>query len=66
MAEDALNPDRMNVGSGGKLSHVKDTTWEGQLQKLVDDQVVPKGMKKVLEERGVDTTGLRASDLRKK
>ena len=31
---------------------------------MVDDEGIPKGMRAVLEERGVDTTGMIAKDMR--
>ena len=43
---------------------MRDTVWGGAVQKLVDDEGIPKGMRTVLEERGVDTTGMRAKDMR--
>ena len=41
-----------------------DTVWGGTVQKLVDEDEVPKGMRAVLEERGVDTTRMQAKDMR--
>ena len=64
VADDALNADRMNVGPGGKQPKMRDTVWGGQIQKLVDDEGIPKGMKIVLQERGVDTTGMNCKDMR--
>ena len=54
----------MNVGPGGKQPVMYDTVWNGQVQKLVDEDGVPKGMRKILQEREVDTTGMRAKDVR--
>ena len=34
------------------------------MQKLVDDKGVPKGMKKILEERGISTSRMKADDMR--
>ena len=62
--EDALNVDRMNVGPGGKQPKMRDTVWGGAVQKLVDECGIQRGMRAVLEERGVDTTGMRAKDMR--
>ena len=53
--------DRMNVGPGGKQPKMQDTVWGGQVQKLVDEEGVPKGMK---IDRGVDTTGTKIKDMR--
>ena len=65
VADDALNADRMNVGPGGKQPKMRDTVWEGHIQKMVDRNGIPKGMKAILEERGVDTAGMRGTDMRK-
>ena len=65
-ADDVSNADSMNVGPGGKQPKMRDTMWAGGLQKLVDDSGTPKGMRAVLEERGIDTTDMRASNMRDK
>ena len=54
----------MNVGPGGKQPKMRDTVWGGAVQRLVDDDGVPKGMRIVLQERGVDTTKMKAKDMR--
>ena len=41
-----------------------DTTWAGMVQKMVDHNGVPNGMEKVLEERGINTSTLKADDMR--
>ncbi len=64
-AEDALDVNRMNVKPGSKQAVMHDTTWNGQPQKLVFNLGVPKGMKQVLEERGIFTETLVAEDMRK-
>ena len=64
VAEDALNADHMNAGPGGKQAIMRDTVWGGEVQRLVDDHSVPKGMKIVLQERGIDTTGMKCKDMR--
>ena len=62
--DDAVNADRMNVGLGGKRPKMQDTVWDGAVQKLVYEDGTPKGMRAVLEERGVHTTGMRAKKMR--
>lgn len=62
--DDALNADRMNVKDGGKQPFMKDTVWDGFVQRMVTDDGIQKGMKTVLEERDVDTQGLNAKKLR--
>ena len=56
----------MNVGPGGKQTIMCDTTWNGALQTMVRADGKAKGMKMILEERGVDTKNMRAEDMRKK
>ena len=64
MADNALNADKMNVGSGGKQPVMRDTIWGGEVQTMVDENGIPKGMKVVLEERGVETVGMKAKEMR--
>ena len=45
-ADNALNINKMNVCPGGKQPCMQNTAWAGQVQKLVDDKGVPKGIKK--------------------
>ena len=63
MAEDALNVMKMNVGPGGKQPKMHDTVWAGEVQKMCYNLGITKGMKKVLEERGINTTSLRKEDM---
>ena len=62
--EDALNAERMNVKDGGKQPYMRDTIWNGHVQRMVTPKGIQKGMKTVLQERGVDTDGLNAAKLR--
>ena len=65
-APDALNARKMNVNPGGVQPLMRDTVWEGRVQRMVFSiGNVAKDMKKVLEERGINTTSLRADDMRK-
>ena len=43
---------------------MRDTVWNGEVQKMVDENGTPKGMRNILQERGVDTTGMRVKDMR--
>ena len=61
--EDALNVNRMNVGPGGAQSRMRDTIWNGRVQKMVTCDDRPKGMRIVLQEHGVDTSGMRVADM---
>ena len=58
--DDCLNPDKMNISDGGKQPFMRDTVWNGCVQKMTLDDGRQKGM----EERGVDTTGMRAAEMR--
>ena len=51
-AEDSLNARRMNVRPGGAQPKMRNTTWAGKEQKMVNDDGIAKGMRAVLEERG--------------
>lgn len=63
MGEDALDVSRMNVGPGGKQPRMRDTVWRGKPQKLCFNIGVPKGMKIILEERGINTNTLHKEDM---
>lgn len=62
--DDALNAEKMNVKDGGKQPFMRDTIWRGSVQRMVTDEGIQKGMRSVLEERGVNTKGLNAEGLR--
>ncbi len=62
--ENALNADRMNVRDGGKQPFMQDTMWSGQVQKMVTEDGLQKGMKTVLDERGIDIKGMNASKMK--
>lgn len=62
---DALNANRMNVNPGGSQPKMRDTTWGGRAQKMVDANGIPKGMRQILVERNVDVRGMKADDMRK-
>ena len=59
-ADNNLNASNMNVYPGGKQSALRDDLWEGNVQKMVLPGGTPKGMKMVLQERGVDVKGMNA------
>ncbi len=43
---------------------MRDTEWAGKPQKLVDRHGIPKGMKQILKERGINTERMLADDMR--
>ena len=61
---DGLNASNLNVHPGGKQPKMRDTVWNGSNQSMVLADGTPKGMKLVLQERGVDTRGLNAEKMR--
>ena len=68
MAKDALKVGKMNVKPGGKQRIMHDTTWNSRIWKMYytnhDGRKVAKGMKMVLEERGISTAGKNADWMR--
>ena len=54
---DGLNPANMNMYHGGIM---RNTIWDGNIQKMVLPDGTPKGMKIVLQERGIAVKGLNA------
>lgn len=62
-APDALNASRMNVQPGGAQPLMRDTQWTGRTQTMVDNGVA-KGLKRVLEERGINTGTMTGPDMK--
>lgn len=62
-ANDALLAHKMNVSDGGKQPFQRDTVWDGKPQKMVTDSGVQKGLKTVLESRGVNVTKMQKDDM---
>ena len=62
-ANDALLAHKINVSDGGKQPFMRDTVWDGKPQKMVTSSGDQKGLKSLLAERGVNTTGLKKEDL---
>ena len=60
----ALNVNVMNVNPGGNQPKLRNTTWEGKEQEMTLPDGRPKGMRLVLLERGINTTGMKAADMR--
>lgn len=58
MADDALDASKMNVKPGGMQPKMRTTMWAGKEQKMCYDNGTPKGMRAVLEERGINTETL--------
>lgn len=64
MPDDALDVSKMNVKPGGKQRVMRNGWWAGKVQKMMDAHGIPKGMKQVLHERGVDTRKMVAEEMR--
>ena len=64
MADDALDDNKMNVNPGGKQHIMRDGWWGGKPQATNFALGVPKGLRNVLEERGVDTRSMNADVMR--
>lgn len=64
MADDSLDVSKMNVNPGGKQRKMRDGWWDGKPQPMNYALGVPKGLRAVLQERGVDTSGMNADAMR--
>ena len=62
-AEDALNTSRMNVKPGGKSPVMHDAVLNGNSQKIILDDRRLKGMKFILQKRGIDVSGMNVEDM---
>lgn len=63
-ADNALVASRMNVYPGGQQPIMRDGLKpNGRPQKMVNRYGEPKGLKQVLEERGVDTRDMKKEEL---
>ena len=63
-AEDALNAAHMNAKPGGKQSCLRDTIWNGRVQKMAFNIGIPKGLIQVLKERGRYDKKMKLEDMR--
>ena len=63
MAEDSLYVTKMNVRPGGKQRVMQDGFWNGKAQPM-NRNGAPKGLRIVLEERGINIRGMNAEQMR--
>jgi transposase len=63
-AKDALVVTDMNVKPGGGQPKLRDTVYKGKVQRMVFPDGTAKGLKRVLEERGVNTRGMNRQDMK--
>ena len=64
-ANNALNAAHMNAKPGGKQPCLKDTVWNGKVQRMVFNIGIPKGLIQVLKERGKYDKKMKLEDMRK-
>ena len=64
MAEDSLDVNKMNVNPGGKQRVMHDGWWNGKPQPMNYAIGVAKGLRVVLEERGVNTQGMNGDKMK--
>ena len=64
MADDSFDVNKMNINPGGKQRVMRDGFWDGKVQKMNYAIVIPKGLWVVLEERGIDTSGMNGDTMR--
>ena len=62
--DDALNASRMNAKPGGKQPIMHDTIWQGNVQRMVFNIGIPKGLVQVLKERGKYRPGMKLEEMR--
>jgi len=62
-SDDALIAHKMNVSDGGKQPFLRNIIWDGKVQKMVTDEGLQIGLKRVLEERGINVKGMQKADL---
>ena len=64
MPDDALDVSKMNVNPGGKQRVMRDGFWDGKVQRMNYAIGIPKGLRVILEERGVNTHGMNGDQMR--
>ena len=63
-AEDALNASKMNARPGSKQPLMRDTVWQGRVQRMVFSIGVAKGLIQILNERGKYRNGMKLDEMR--
>ncbi len=64
MPDDALDVSKMNVNPGGKQRIMRDGFWDGKVQRMNYAIGIPKGLRVILEERGINTQGMNGNQMR--
>ena len=65
MADDTLDAGKMNVNPGGKQPVMRDTVWVAKNKKMTFALGIPKGLCRILEERGINTSSLTGPQMKK-
>ena len=55
----------MNIRPGGKQRKMHDTMYKGKVYSMNFSDGSPKGMKRVLLECGIDTSGMKGDDMKR-
>ena len=64
MADDSMDVSKMNVNPGGKQRAMRDGWWGGKPQSMNYALGIPKGLRVIVEERGVNTKGMNSNKMR--
>ena len=64
VADDQLCEYNMNASPGGKQPLMRSTVWNDQTHSMVFPEGQAKGLKVVIEERGIDTSRMKANEMR--
>ena len=64
MPDDALDVSKMNVDPGRKQRIMRDGFWDGKIQHMNYAIGIPKVLRVILEERGIDTKGMNLDQMR--
>ena len=59
----ALQASKILVKDGGRR-RVRDTVWAGSIQEMVNEDGFAKGLRTILQERGINTQTMKADDMR--
>ena len=59
----ALQASKILVKDGGRR-RVRDTVWAGSVQEMVNEDGFAKGLRTILQERGINTQTMKADDMR--
>ena len=64
MPDDSLDVSKINVNPGGKQRVMRYGYWNGEVKKMNFAIGIPKSLRRVLQERDIDTSGMNADQMR--